>query len=253
MINPFDLKGKRVLVTGATSGIGKEVAVSFAKQGATVFLIGRNPSKLDETLKQLTGIGHGSFIVDFLNLEIDFEGLIEAVRRFGQLDGIIHCAGVTSTLPINAINENKINEILRVNTVMPLLLTKNLLKKGLFNEDGGSIVFISSVMSEVGEIAKTLYSASKGALNAMVKSLSLELARRKIRVNSISPGVIMTPMVESGVYAKDPENLKRVESLHPLGFGSPSDISNGCIYLISNASKWVTGTNLIIDGGYLSH
>lgn len=252
MNHPFDLTGKRILVTGASSGIGQSVAVECSKMGAELILLGRNEERLIETLGKLSGENHCYAIFDFSNKN-DFEGLNELVSKHGKLNGLVHCAGITSTLPIKSINEERLKTAFESNVFGAFELTKWFTKKSVINEVGASIVFIASVMGEVGEVGKSLYSMTKGALISGSKSMALELAPRKIRVNCISPGVVLTPMVENGVYANDEKLFQKVKDLHPLGLGNTEDIANSVIFLLSNASQWITGSNLIVDGGYTAH
>ena len=251
----FDLSGKKIIVTGASSGIGRQVAIECSNLGATVLLLGRDKQRLMESQNLMkNSYLHEIFQLDYSAESIEWDEVAQQIQlKIGVVDGIVHCAGITSTLPFNSINDRKLDEIFKINVNAPLLLTKVLSKKGILNQEGASIIFIASVMSTVGEVAKTLYSATKGALVGAVKSMALEFARKNIRVNAISPGVILTPMVQNGVYAQDPENLDRVTKMHPLGLGSPTDVANACIYLLSDGGRWVTGTNLILDGGYSAH
>jgi NAD(P)-dependent dehydrogenase (short-subunit alcohol dehydrogenase family) len=143
-------------------------------------------------------------------------------------------------------------QFFQTNVISAVSLTKQVVKISQFSEEGGSIVFISSVMGIAGEKGKALYSMTKGALIAAVRSLAIELAPRKIRVNSISPGVVETPMSKNAIYSRNEESLNKIRTLHPLGLGQPEDIANACVFLLSNASRWITGTNLVADGGYLA-
>jgi len=143
-------------------------------------------------------------------------------------------------------------EFFRTNVIGAINLTKHAVKSAHFSETGGSVVFISSVMGVAGENGKTLYSMTKGALIAAVRSMAVELAPRKVRVNTVSPGVVESPMSRSAVYSKDEESLNRIRSLHPLGLGKPEDVANACLFLLSDEARWITGTNLVVDGGYLA-
>jgi NAD(P)-dependent dehydrogenase (short-subunit alcohol dehydrogenase family) len=168
-----------------------------------------------------------------------------------KIDGLIHCAGISSTIALRSLSEEKLNNHFAINVNTGFLLIKDLVaKKNSLLQEGASIIMMSSVMGMVGEIGKTAYGMTKGAILAGVKSLALELALRKIRLNAVSPGVVVTPMSKKSFYSQNEERLKKMEDLHPLGLGQPSDVSHACIYLLSEASKWVTGTNMIIDGGY---
>lgn len=249
--NPFSLSNRIILVTGASSGIGRQCAISCSKRGAIVVLFGRNQEKLNETLNLMVNKSkHLIFSVDL----IDYENVVDAVKDvssiMGKINGLINCAGISTTLPLNAVKPNIMEHFFKTNVIGAINLTKQVVRFSHFSEVGGSIIFISSVMGVVGENAKFIYSMTKGALISAVRSLSLELAPRKIRVNAISPGVVETPMSKDAVYSRDEESWNRIQNNHPLGLGNVEDVANACIYLLSDASRWVTGTNLILDGGY---
>lgn len=220
--------------------------------GASVIILGRNKERLQETFDALNKTGeHQLYVVDLLE-ESAVAEVVHALKQKAQkIDGIVHCAGISSTIVLRLLTEEKLQHHFQTNVTAGMLLTKQMLSKrnDLMNE-GSSLVFISSVMGMVGEVGKTAYAMSKGAILAGVKSLSVELALRNIRVNAISPGVIVTPMSSASFYSKNEESLNKISNLHPLGLGSPEDVANACVYLISDASKWVTGTNLVVDGGY---
>lgn len=252
MSHPFDLTGKRILVTGASSGIGRAVAIECSKLGAELILLGRNEERLVDTIKNLDGEKHTYFVIDFTEKN-DFEGLNEFVLTHGKLNGLVHCAGITSTLPVKSISTERLQNAFESNVFGAFALTKWFTKKSVIHENGGSIVFIASVMGIVGEVGKSLYSMTKGAIISGSKSMALELAPRNIRVNCISPGVVLTPMVENGVYANDEQLFQKVKDLHPLGLGIPEDIGHTVNFLLSDASRWITGSNLVVDGGYSAH
>lgn len=245
--NPFSLEGKTILVTGATSGIGQECAITFDRLGADLVLIGRSSSKLKELSTLLYNKNH-------IYLEVDITNYEEVNKIFSTInivfDGVVHSAGISTTLPLKNITPDKIEPYMRTNVYAAINLTKLVCSLKYRNKLGMSIIFISSVMGVVGEIGKTIYSLTKGALVAGSKSLALELASKNVRVNTISPGVVETPMSGTAVYSKDEESYSRVKNLHPLGLGRASDIANACVFLLSEGSRWITGTNLIVDGGY---
>ena len=250
MINPFTLEGKTIVVTGASSGIGQQVAISCSQMGAKVALIGRNEQRLGETISQLEGTGHLAIRDDLTDLEHQKELVADIVSKMGIIDGLVNCAGISTTLPFKLMTPETIGEFFRTNVFAPVELTRQVLGKRNVNKRGASVIFCASVMGVVGESAKSLYSLTKGALIAGCRSLAIEYASKKIRINVISPGVIETPINKSQPYLADPEKRIITESLHPLGIGTTVDIANVCIYLLSDASRWVTGQNLIVDGGY---
>lgn len=251
--SPFSLSGKHILITGASSGIGRSCAIHCAHQGATLTLLGRNEDRLKETLEIISTNQAHYFSVDLTNFTATEAVIKSAVQKQGVFSGIIHSAGISTTLPLRSLKAGKVTQLLDTNVTAAIELTRLCTKKAHFSSDGGSILFLSSVMGVVGEAGKTAYSLTKGALLAGSKSIALELARRHIRVNCISPGVVETPMSKSAVYSQTEEARQAIEKMHPLGLGQPEDIAHACIYLLSDAARWVTGTNLIVDGGYTAH
>lgn len=247
--NPFDLTGKTVVVTGASSGIGRQCAIDCSRMGARIVLIARNPERLKETFDELQGDNHLMFVADLTdsNKVMEVAGLIG--NEVGKINGLVNCAGVSATLPLKLTGHDKIEDLLKSNVVSAFDLTRELSKVKRM-EEGSSIIFIASVMGCVGESGKSLYGMSKGALIAGSRSLACEFAKRRIRVNAISPGAILTPINAELPHMADPDRKAVLESQHLLGIGETSDVSNGVIYLLSDASRWVTGQNLIIDGGY---
>lgn len=251
--DPFSLNKKLILITGASSGIGKKCAVTCSEMGASVILMGRDPDRLRETQALMEKPDqHISISADLTSYDFVWEKVREVIKEKGRIDGLINCAGISTTLPLNALSIEKMEHYFRTNVVSAINLTRLVIKPAHFSENGGSIVFISSVMGVVGEIGKTLYCMTKGALISAVRSMSLELAQRKIRVNSISPGVVVTPMSQKSVYSQKDDRLKMIADLHPLGLGKPSDVANACVFLLSDSSRWITGTNLVVDGGYMA-
>ncbi len=254
MENPFNVAHKTILITGASSGIGKEVSVLLSKLGASVIVIGRNKERLQASFDELAQIGeqqHQKHLVD-LTQPVAVQQMMQALKSSGvKIDGVVHCAGISSTIPLRLLTEEKLQHHFQTNVTASILLTKELVSKkhGLML-DGGSFVFITSIMATFGAAGKTAYAMTKGALLAGVKSLAIELASRNIRINAISPGVVVTPMSSASFYSKNEERLEKIKELHPLGLGTPEDVANACVYFLSDASKWITGTNLVVDGGY---
>jgi NAD(P)-dependent dehydrogenase (short-subunit alcohol dehydrogenase family) len=251
LADTFNLKDKVIVITGASSGIGRQCAISCNQMGAITVLLGRDISRLNETLAIISEpLRAYTCSVDLLEFDKVAEIVSEIVTRFGSIDGLINCAGISTTLPINAGSSDKFEYYLKTNVIGPMNLTRQIVRSGRISSSGASIIFVSSVMALVGEKGKTLYSTTKGALLAGVRSMAVELAPRKIRVNSVVPGVVETPMSQKAVYSSDEESLRRIKELHPLGLGLPEDVANACMFLLSDASRWITGTSLIIDGGY---
>ena len=245
MYNPFALSGKTILVTGASSGIGKAIAIESSKMGATVFITGRNLQRLQETYSSLDGNTHKLIYADFRNDE-DMQLLISEVT---ELDGIVHAAGIVDPVPFQFVSSEKLDDIFSINFRSPALLTQTLVKKKLIRNKS-SIVFISSVTGiYCSTFAGSMYGATKGAINGLIKGMALDLSNKSIRVNSICPGMIDTGIYADGRISKD--QLKEDRQKYPLKrYGKPEEVAYAVIYLLSDASLWVTGSNLLIDGGY---
>lgn len=244
MFNPFSLEGKTILVTGASSGIGRETAVLCSKMGANAVITARNEEKLKETLSMMEG-DFNSYIVADLTNEIDIKNLTDTVPL---LDGVVHNAGVGNRVLCKAVKEIDIDNILGPNVKGPILLQKYLLKQKKIKNDG-SIVFIASRAPYAPSVGNALYAASKGALLGYAQVLALEVAPKKIRVNSILPAMVWTELV-----AKDAElmgvDYNELQKKYPLQrYGKPEDVANLVIYLLSDASSWMTGSAIDLTGG----
>ena len=251
MMNPFSLENKIILVTGASSGIGAQCAIDFSRMGAKVILIARNIECLKQTLSKIEGSGHAYYSVDVTDFKALSCIIKLAVSEVGKISGVVHCAGISSVLPLKLVKEEDIDNIMRTNVFSAIQLVREVTHIGYYDKSNGiSIILLSSIMGVVGESCKSLYSFSKGAIIAGVRSLAVELAPKNIRVNCISPGVIVTNINKNARHIVDPERRKELENKHLLGLGETTDISNACIYLLSNGARWVTGQNIIVDGGY---
>ena len=248
--NPFSLEGKNIIVTGASSGIGRQCAIDCSKMGAKVALIGRNAERLEETRKQLVGDGHVVVRYDLTDLEHQKEMVTGIVEQIGVIDGLVNCAGISTVLPFKLMTPDKLDEFFKSNVFSAIELIRQVLSIKNVNKQGASVIFFASIMGCVGENAKSLYSLTKGALISGCRSLAVEYAPKKIRINVVSPGVVETPINKNRPYLADPDKRRVTEAKHPLGLGTTCDIANACIFLLSNASKWVTGQNFVIDGGY---
>ncbi|MBP8959648.1 MAG: SDR family oxidoreductase [Bacteroidales bacterium] len=245
MYNPFSLEGKIILVTGASSGIGRAVAIECSRMGAYLIITGRNKKRLDETFSSLEDSGHKQVIAD-LRIEKDIGTLLSEIDK---IDGLVHCAGIVNPVPFQFVTKEKINEIFSINFNSPAILTQNIVNNKLINK-GASIVFISSVSGVYcSYVAGSLYSSTKGAINGLIKGMALDLAGKSIRVNSVCPGMIETNILGDGRISE--EQLEEDRKKYPLKrYGKPEEVAYAVIYLLSDASKWVTGSNILIDGGY---
>lgn len=243
--NPFSLEGKTILVTGASSGIGKGIAEECAKLGATLIITGRNEKRLTETLHNLEGSNHKMIISD-LSTE---EGINEIIKDLPKLDGLLLAAGIVEMWPVLFATKEKFEKNFSVNFYSPIELMRLIIKKKLYNV-GFSIVAIDSIAGSSDFCpANGTYGAGKAALKAFLKYAAVEMAPRKIRINTISPGFIYTPMFSEGVIEKEKleETMQKIKLKR---WGNPFDIACGAIYLLSDASSYVTGTDICIDGGY---
>lgn len=244
--NPFSLSGKRILVTGASSGLGYAIAISCARMGAELIVTGRDPQRLDKTLAELREIstcGHASVIAD-LTIPAQRALLLEQIDS--EIHGVVHCAGISKLCPTRMMHEAHLRELHAINIEAPMLLTQGLLKRNLISV-GGSILFIASIAAYIGVPGVGVYSGTKAAIIAMARCLASEVAKRKIRVNCLAPSLVETPLFEKA--AEIIGSMEKQQSNHPLGFGKPDDIANASIFMLSDASRWVTGATLIMDGG----
>lgn len=241
-MNPFSLEGKRILITGASSGIGRQIAISCAAMGATCVISGRDSERLAATFAEIGDGAHVSTVADLLVSE----QRIALVDNAGLVDGVIHCAGTASLSPMRLATEKHLRELMLVNYEAPTLLTQRLLAKKSIAK-GGSILFIASIAAHVGFVANGAYSASKGALVSMSRCLALEVAKQGIRVNCISPSFVESPMLDSMGLR---ESIEQKAATHPLGIGSAKDVAAAAIFLTADSSHWITGQALIMDGGH---
>lgn len=240
-IDPFDLTGKTVLVTGASSGIGRAAAMACAQAGASLVLTGRDPARLDATLALLApgGAQHRAVCADLT----DPDQLAELAGQAGMLDGVVHSAGITGFAPVRMLQPGLLDAVMGANFVAPVMLTQKLLyRKALRN--GASMVFLSSIAAHTGTVGVGAYSASKAALEGFIRNLALEIAPRGMRANAVAPAMVATPMVSD-----DPAFLAEKSRHYPLGLGRPDDVAHAIVYLLADASRKVTGISLDLDGG----
>ena len=252
MYNPFSLENKVIIVTGASSGIGAQCAIDCSKMGARVVLVARNEERLKQTLEQCEEPSrHMILPFDLSSSDGLKETIKDVVAKVGKINGVVNCAGMSSVTPLKLVTDELLDQFFRTNVYSAINLSKEVTRVGNYDKECGcSIIFLASIMGLCGEKCKTMYSATKGALIAAARSMACELAKNKVRVNVVSPGAIETPINAKLPHMADPELRKELEDKHLLGLGECSDISNACIYLLSDAAKWVTGQNIIVDGGY---
>ena len=246
----IDFQGKKVVVTGASSGIGRAICIELSKLGASLVLIGRNHERLNETTALL---GSAQSIIIKMDLN-DLASIYPKIREFaqdhGKIYGVCHCAGIDDTRPLGSYKIDFLRSMLDINLVAGIELCRVICRRDIMEETGGSILFISSIAANVGVPGRVGYSATKGGLSSAARSMAIELSKRKIRVNTISPGLIHTSMTDGALSRLTPDQIKEIEESHPLGLGIPEDIARGAAFLLAPQSGWITGTDLIIDGGY---
>jgi NAD(P)-dependent dehydrogenase (short-subunit alcohol dehydrogenase family) len=240
--HPFHLHGKSVLVTGASSGIGRAVAVECARAGASVVISGRDQQRLDETLALMNeagGVKHTACVADLT----DAAQAEQLVAAAGEIDGVVHAAGIHGVMPLRMLRQGFMQSVLDGNFMAPLMLTQKLLhKKSLRNN--ASIVFLTSIAAHTGTVGVGPYSASKAALEGMMRCLALEIAPRGMRANALAPGMVDTPLLN-----QDRAWLDEKGKMYPLGLGKPEDVAYAAIYLLADVSRKVTGIQMHLDGG----
>lgn len=242
--NPFTLEGKTILVTGASSGIGKQIAIDCSKMGATLVITGRNEERLKETFENLEGENHSYIVMDLA----EEDNIKQLTSYFPPIDGAALCAGITKNSPVQFITMDKMRQIFNLNFFSTAELLRQLYKTKKLKKNSSVVL-----MDSVGGVTKITYGgcaygASKSALNSFMKFCSREFAQRNVRVNCICPGMVETPLIHHGSISEDQLSLN-MEKYFMGRFGTPTDIANGAIYLLSDASSWVTGISLMIDGG----
>lgn len=251
MFDFLKLGGKRVLVTGASSGLGRATALLLDQLGAEVILSGRDPQRLEQT----AALCGGKAIVRPFDLEKLDEippWLKEIAEQGGPLSGLVHSAGVQLTRPLRMLASSQFEQLWRVNVGAAAMLTKGFRQKQV-RAEWGAVVLVSSVMGLTGAPGVSAYAATKGAVASMTRALALELAPEKIRVNSVAPGHVKTEMAERVEQLLTPQQIAAIEAMHPLGLGQPADVAQAIAFLLSEASRWITGTTLVVDGGYTAH
>jgi len=256
-MHPFMLTNKTIVVTGASSGIGRACAFECAKQGAQIIALGRNKQKLELLMEELKEISkqnpdnlHSYCILDLSGDLKEFRGVIDRyIGNKTRIDGFVHAAGIEKTIPLVSMKSADFIELYKLNVVGGLELA-GIFSKKKYVSNHASFVFISSITSMIGRAGLVGYSASKGALVSAVKSMAIELANKNINVNCISPGTVLTPMILKYLQSLGPEEQEKRKQNFPLGLGKPEDVAYSCVFLLSDSARWITGTNLVVDGGY---
>jgi len=244
-MTPFSLIGKTILITGASSGIGRSMSIVCSKMGANVIITGRNAIRLSETFALLDGENHIQYAANLTN-DIELQSLVEFLPR---LDGFISNAGIAKPLVLQLTDAADVDEIFKINALVPINLTRLIVQQKKLNK-GASLVYISSINgNNISSYGSSIYAASKSSLTGFIKGVALELAPREIRVNSICPGMIETDIFKDANIGQD--ELERDRLKYPLKrYGKPEEVAYAAVYLLSDAAQWITGSNLLIDGGF---
>jgi len=248
----FDFAGHRILITGAGSGFGRATAVLLSRLGAQIVLAGRSAGKLEQTLGQLEGAGHEAAPFDLSQCSDTPAWLKKLSESGGPFNGIAHFAGMHSARPLRMLDAAHFDEVMRTNAGSAMALARAFRQKGC-NAPPASLVLTASVAALTGAAGVAAYSASKGAIVSLTRSLALELAREGLRVNCLAPGFVLTEMTAGLKEKLPPDQFAAIEAMHPLGLGTPEDIAAAAAFLLSASSRWITGTTLVVDGGYTAH
>jgi NAD(P)-dependent dehydrogenase (short-subunit alcohol dehydrogenase family) len=251
-VNPLLMDGKTVLVTGASSGIGRETAILLSQLKARVVLVGRDLKKLEETRTNMSGSDHLVQAIDLTGGDLIPGWLRQITVETGPMAGLVHCAGIHQAIPLRVLTAEKVDEVMRTNVTGAIMLVKAFRQKGCCAKPA-SIVLMSSVAGIVGQSAVSAYSASKAAICGFTRSAAMELAPEGIRVNCIAPGSVPTRMTDTLRDKLTPEQFIAIESSHPLGLGMPRDIAYASAFLLAETGRWITGTTLVVDGGFSAH
>ncbi|WP_434940381.1 SDR family NAD(P)-dependent oxidoreductase [Shewanella sp. HL-SH8] len=252
IFNPMDFSGKRVLITGASAGIGRACAVLLAKLGATLILNGRDQVALEKTASSLEGSGHVCAPFDMADTDKLSDWVKSLVKEYGYIDGFVHCAGIQITKPIRVFDQAFFNETMHVNLASAMAIAKGFrLKRDRSKQ--GAIVFVSSIAGLIGQTGNTVYGASKAGLMSLTRGLSMELLRDNIRVNCVAPALVETEMAQRTQDSMTEAQYQHMLNQHPMGFGQPEDVANAVAFLLSDAAKWINAVTLPVEGGYLAN
>ncbi len=243
------LVGRRIVITGASSGIGRACALACANSGADVVMIGRNRERLEQTLHHMGTGGHAIVVAD-LGAHKELDGVLKSVLDGSRVDGLLACAGIREMLPARVTTADALQRAFAVNVIGNIEIARIVSGRSVMSQAGGSIVLFSSIVARSGGSGLTAYAASKSALEGAAKALASELAPRRIRVNCILPGHIQNTGMWDDMKTLTPEHVEQLQSRYPLGLGVPVDIANAALFLLSEGSRWITGTSIVVDGGY---
>lgn len=247
--DPIGLAGRTIVVTGASSGIGRSTAVLASERGARIVAVGRSADALRATRDLLSGEGHEQLVLDVTSTDALLPAFLDIVDRGGPLDGLVHAAGIHAATPLRTLTAAQTARIFDVNVTSALMLCKAFRHRKVRGPDPG-IVLLSSAVGLVGEAGVSVYAASKAAVASLAQSLALELAREDIRVNSVAAGIVETPLTDRLRATVGDERWRRIGEAHPLGIGTADDVAQAAAFLVSPAARWITGTSLVVDGGY---
>ena len=252
MFNPMELTDRTILVTGASSGIGRDASILLSRLGARLILVARNEDQLHKTASELEGLSHRVETYDLSNAEAIPTWLKSLAQETGPLDGLVHSAGIQVNGPLRFLRAEDIDKVMQINFTSAIHLAKGFRQKKVCSSPS-SVVFLSSVMGLVGQAGASNYAASKGALVALTKSLAMEFASEGIRVNCVAPGCVQSRMFERLLEPIPADQVAAIKAMHPLGIGSTADVANAIAFLIADTGRWITGTTLVVDGGYTAH
>ena len=247
--NLVDFSGKQVLVTGASSGIGRETAILLSRLGASIVATGRDPAALQQTLEFLQGDRHAAEAFDLSKVNEIPDWLLTLAQKHGRFDGVAHLAGRHEACALKMAEPEFVANLFQINVAATIALVRGFRHRKVRHETS-SVVLVSSVAALIGEAGISTYAATKGAIVSLTKSLAAELAREKIRVNCVSPSLVKSELLDRLQQNVAPEQFKKLEAAHLLGLGQPIDVANAIAFLLSDACQWMTGTNLVLDGGY---
>jgi len=247
---PYILTDKTILVTGASSGIGQACAKAISRLGGRVILVARDENRLEAVRQQLSGTGHTVFSQDLIQFDA-LNDLVKTMAEGGSIFGMVHAAGIEMTLPLRSMRSEYYEKLFALNVTAGFELARLISKKKIRNSAGGSYVFISSTMGLVGQSGLVGYCSSKGALIAGSRAMAAELALHHIRVNCICPGHVKNTHMSNQLFSALSEEAKaRIVDAHPMGLGMPEDVAHACVFLLSDAARWITGIAMPVDGGY---